>query len=98
VRRTTPAELEPITDPEQARQFVIGQRALRRSMLMSIALDLVIAVALIAFGLPVALVIPLAIAIVGISAFSLSRIQKAGDLRLAHFRDPVTGRIEVPGA
>jgi hypothetical protein len=85
-----------ITDPEQARQFAIGQRALRRSMIMSIGLDVLLAVVLIAMGIPVVLVLILAALIIGASAFALTRIQRQADARLVNFRDPVTGRISIP--
>jgi Flp pilus assembly protein TadB len=91
-----PAEPERITDPELARQFAIGQSALRRSMIMSIVLDVLIAIVLIVAGLPVLVI--LAALIIGTSTFALSRILKAGEKRLEDFRDPVTGRIELPRA
>jgi cell division protein FtsW (lipid II flippase) len=93
-----PAEPERITDPELARQFAIGQSALRRSMIMSIVLDVLIAIVLIVAGLPVLVVVLLAALIIGTSTFALSRILKSGEKRLEDFRDPVTGRIELPRA
>jgi cell division protein FtsW (lipid II flippase) len=89
---------DPITDPEQARQFAIGQRALRRSMVMSVVLDVLIAVVLVIAGVSVIVVVVLGAVIVGLSVFMLNRITRAGEQRLAYFRDPVTGRLNIPDA
>jgi Flp pilus assembly protein TadB len=85
-----------ITDPEQARQFAIGQRALRRSMVMSIALDVLLALVLVAMGVSLVVVLILGVLIIGASTYALTRIQRQADARLVKFRDPVTGRVEIP--
>ena len=87
-----------VTDPELARQLVVGQRALRRSMVMSIVLDVLVAAVLIAMGLPALLVVPAAVLIIGISVFALRRVIRAEEARLEHFRDPASGEIRIPGA
>jgi hypothetical protein len=87
---------ERITDPAEARQYLEGQVALRRALVMSILLDVVIALALMAAGIPVPIVLILAVVIISLSVFALRRIVRAGDDRLANFRDPVSGRVNIP--
>jgi hypothetical protein len=97
VQPTTPAE-SVITDPDEAREYLAGQLAVRKALVMSILLDVLIAAGLIAFGIPVAVVAVLAVIIVALSGFALRHIVRTGDARLANFRDPVSGRVNIPGA